>query len=78
MFSSVLPLGGWDPERRRRMGQANDWLRGWCLDQGFGYFDLGQSFEKLGMWADDRLQLSKWGTSVLGSKLSGLVTRALN
>uniref|UniRef100_A0A8B9C455 SGNH hydrolase-type esterase domain-containing protein n=1 Tax=Anser brachyrhynchus TaxID=132585 RepID=A0A8B9C455_9AVES len=62
VFSSVLPLGGWDPERRRRMGQVNDWLRGWCPDQGFGYFNLGQSFEKPGMWADDQLQLSKWGT----------------
>ena len=56
----------------------NDWLRGWCPDQGFGYFDLGQAFEKLGMWAPDGLRLSKRGRSVLGNKLSGLITRALN
>ena len=36
-----------------------------CLDQGSGYSDLGQAFEKLGMWAPDGLRLSKWGTRVL-------------
>jgi len=70
-------MGGWDPERRRTR-QVNDWLRGWCLDQSFGYFDLTQAFEKLDMWAPDGLQLSKWGISVLESKLSRLVTSALN
>ena len=78
VFSSVILLGDRDPERRRRTGQVNNWLRGWCLNQGFGYFDLGQAFEKPGMWAADGLQLSKWGTSALWSKFSGLTTRALN
>uniref|UniRef100_A0A493TN05 SGNH hydrolase-type esterase domain-containing protein n=1 Tax=Anas platyrhynchos platyrhynchos TaxID=8840 RepID=A0A493TN05_ANAPP len=40
VISSVLPLGEWDADRRSRTGQVNDGLRGWCLDQGFGYFDL--------------------------------------
>uniref|UniRef100_A0A493TS73 Uncharacterized protein n=1 Tax=Anas platyrhynchos platyrhynchos TaxID=8840 RepID=A0A493TS73_ANAPP len=53
VFSSVLPLGDRDPERRRRTGPVNDWQRGWCLDQGFGYFSLGQPFGKPGMWAAD-------------------------
>jgi len=57
---------------------VNDWLGGWCPDRGFGYFDLGQAFEKLGMWAPDGLQLSKRGRSVLGNKLSGFITRDLN
>ena len=78
MFSSVLSLRSWYPGRWRRTCQVNDCMRGWCLDQGFGYFDLGQAFEKPGMWAPDGLRLSKGGTSVLGSKLSGLITRALN
>ena len=76
--ASVFPMGNWDPERRRRTGPVNDWLRGWCLVQGFGYFDLGQAFEKMGMWAADGLQLSKWGTSAVGSRLSGLITSGLN
>ena len=56
----------------------NDWLGGWCPDRGFGYFDLGQAFEKLGMWAPDGLRLSKRGRSVLGNKFCGLITRASN
>ena len=56
----------------------NDWLGGWCPDRGFGYFDLGQAFEKLGMWAPDGLQLSERGRSVLGNKFCGLITRASN
>ena len=54
-FSSVLLMSGWDPERRRRTCQVNDWLREWRLDQGFGYFDLGQAFEKPGVSASDGL-----------------------
>ena len=68
-FSSVLPMGGDGGEH-----QGNDWLGGGCPDRGFGYFDLGQAFEKLGMWAPDGLRLSKRGRSVLGNKLSGLIT----
>lgn len=49
-----------------------------CQDQGFGYYDLGQAFERPGMWASDGIQLSRWGKSILGSKLVGLVTRSLN
>ena len=51
VFSSVLPEGNWDPERWRRTCQGNDWLREWCLNQDFGYFDLGQASEKLAMYA---------------------------
>jgi len=49
-----------------------------CQDQGFGYYDLGQAFERPGMWVSDGNQLSRWGKSILGSKLVGLVTRSLN
>lgn len=78
MFSSVLLMGSWDPERRRRTCQVNDWLRERCLAQGFGYFYAREAFEKLGMWATDGLCLSKWGTSVLGSKLPRLITKTSN
>lgn len=47
VFSSVLPMGSWDPGRWRKTCQVNEWLRGWCLDEGLGYFDLGQAFEKM-------------------------------
>ena len=77
-FSSVLPMGSWDPGRWRRTCQVNNWLNGCCLDQGFGHFDLGQAFEVLGRGAPDRLQLSERGRSVLGNKFCGLITRASN
>lgn len=32
-FSSICPVGGWDP-RRRWMDQVNNWLQGWCQAQG--------------------------------------------
>lgn len=31
----------------------NDWLHGWCHDQGFGLCDLGQAFKGLGRWASE-------------------------
>lgn len=36
VFSFFL-AGVWDPERRRRTDQVNDWLHGCCHDQGFGF-----------------------------------------
>jgi len=30
------------------------------------------------MWTSDGMQLSIWGKTVLGSKLTGLIARALN
>lgn len=53
VFSSVPPVSCWDPGRRRRLGQVNDWLHGWCHDQGFGLCDLGQAFKGLGTWASE-------------------------
>lgn len=48
VFSSVLLIGIWDPERRKRSGEINDWLSGWHHDQGFECSDLGQAFERQG------------------------------
>lgn len=42
VFSSVLLTGDWDPERKRRIGQANYWLRQWRQDEGFRYYDLSR------------------------------------
>lgn len=55
------------------MGWVNYWQREWCQDQGFVYCDLGQALESLGMWVSDGMQLSRWGKSVLRSKLAGLI-----
>ena len=50
-------------ERRRRTDQVNYWLKKWCCDRGFGYYDLGQAFERPGVWASDGVRLTRWGKS---------------
>lgn len=69
-FSFGLPVG--DSGKRRQMGQVNAWLRGWCHAQGFGFCDIGCIFEGLGVLMLDGAQLSRWGKSVVGSKLAEL------
>lgn len=62
---NVLPTGGRVLERRGRINQVNYWLRGWCSDHGFGYYDLGQAFQSgyVGV---------KWNvTEQMGKKHSG-------
>lgn len=60
------------------MDQVNDWLQGWCQAQGFAFCDLGQTFERPGMLTPKWEHLTRWGKSFLGSKLAGLIRRALN
>lgn len=78
VFSFVLPVSDWDAGRRRWTGQVNEWWRGWCRAQGLGFYDLGHTFDGPGMLTLDGTQLSRWGKSILGSKLVGLIRRALN
>lgn len=78
VFSSVLPVGDWDPGRKTRIRWVNDWLQGWFHAKGFGFYDLGCTFEGLGMLMPDEAHLTRWGKSVLDNKLAGLVRRALN
>jgi len=37
IFSSVLPVGNWDPGRRRGTDKLNDWLCEWSHAQGYGF-----------------------------------------
>ena len=78
VFSSVLSVGDWDPHKRKRVDTLNEWHCQWCCAQGFGYYGLGCSLEKGGMLTVDGNQLSRRPTNILGSKLAGLVSRALN
>lgn len=78
VFSSILPVAEWDPKRRRVTDQVNDWLHGWCHAQDFGFHGLGHTFEKLGMLTPDGAYHTRWDKSVLGSKLVGFISKALN
>jgi len=55
-----------------------EWLCKWCRTQGFGYYGLEHNHEKRGMLTADRSQLTRRATDILGNKLAGLVSRALN
>ena len=61
VFSSVLSVGDWDLHKRKRVDTLNEWLCKWCHAQGFGYYGLGRSLEKVGMLTVDRSQLTKRG-----------------
>ena len=78
MFSSVLSVGDWDLQKRRRVDILNELLCERCHTQSFEYYGLGCSLEKGGMLTVDGNQLSRRPTNILGSKLAGLVSRALN
>ena len=78
VFSSVLPVGDWDMGRRRRTDQLNEWLCGWCHTEGYGFCDLQHTFNKPGMLMRDGTQVTMRDKNILGSKLVGLMTRALN
>ena len=77
-FSSVLSVGDWDLDKRRRVHMLKEWLCEWCHAQGFGYHGLGCSLEKGGMLTADGSRLTRRATNILGNKLAGLVSRALN
>ena len=74
----VLLVDDWDPHKRKRVDALNEWLCEWCHAQGFGYYGFGCSFEKGGMLTADGSRLTRRATDILGNKLSGLVSRALN
>lgn len=78
VFSVVLPFRDWDPGKRQRTDQLNDCLHGWCHAEGCGCYGLGCTFDKPGMLMWDGILLTRRSENTLGSKLDGLITRALN
>lgn len=60
------------------MDQVNDWLCSWGHSQGLGFCDPRCTFERLGMLALDGAHLTRWGRSVLGSKLAGTSPNVIN
>ena len=75
----VLPFGSWQLGRKKeRKDSVNDCLCGWCHAQGFEFYNLGQAFEISGILTSYRMQLTRKGKNALGSKLTALISRALN
>ena len=78
MFSSTPPVAGIDEGINRKSQQINSWLRDWCNEQNFGYFDHGLIYRTPGMLATGGQSLTKRGRRILGQELAGLIERALN
>jgi len=74
----ILPSGDRELGTRGRTDQLNEWLCGCCHAQCFGYYALRCTFERPDMLTSDAAQLTRRGRNVLGSKLAGLITRALS
>lgn len=58
VFSSVLLVRGRSSERRRKIEQLNAWLSNLCHVQGFGFYDHGSTFKKLGLLGADGIHLT--------------------
>lgn len=77
-FFSALPVGDWHPGSRRRTDQLNGWLYERCHAQGCSFDGKRNSSNEPGMVMWYGIQLTQRGDNILGSKLVGLITRALN
>lgn len=63
VFSSILPVGYWDPKMRQHTNQVNYCLHSWGHAQGFGLYGLWCFSEIPGMLMPDGAHLMKWGKS---------------
>ncbi|CAJ0941587.1 unnamed protein product, partial [Ranitomeya imitator] len=78
VFSSILPVDGHGTRRWNRILDANNWLRRWCRQQGFGFLDHGVNYWYDGLLARDGLHLNKPGKHTFARRLATLIRRALN
>lgn len=78
MFCSVPLVAEENDERNRRIRIINKWLKGWCHQQNFGFFDHGETFTASSLLEPDGVHLSVKGKRVLGHELADLIERALN
>jgi len=78
VFSSIPSVAGKNTEGIRKTYLSNKWLRDWCRQWNFGFFDHGEVYMALGLLVTDGVQLSQMGKWILVHELAGLIKRALN
>ncbi|KFV68274.1 hypothetical protein N307_02380, partial [Dryobates pubescens] len=78
VFCSVPSVAGEYTERNGRTHTSNNWLRGLCQQQNFGFSDHGTTFTAPNLLGPDGGHLSRRGKRVLALELAGLIRRALN
>lgn len=77
VFSSI-PCGMMrDMELSRKMQTLNKWLKSWCCQRNFGFFNQEAVYSAPGLMATDGSHLSLSGKQILAQKLelAGLVER---
>jgi len=78
VFSSIPSVAGKSTERGRKTHLVNRWLRDWCHQLNFDFFDHGEVYTAPGLLVTDGVQRSQRGKRILDHKLAGLIERALN
>jgi len=76
IYSSLLPVAGSDVARNRQTQSINTWLRGWCHQHSFGFFDNGMAYTAPALLASNGI--SQRGKRIFAQELAGLIGRALN
>ena len=71
-------MAGNSTERGKKTHLINRWLRVWCHQSDFGFFDHGELYTAPGLLVTDGVQLSQRGKMFLAHELEGLIKRALN
>jgi len=78
VFSSIPSVAVNSTERGRKSHLVNRWLRDWCHQSNFGFFDHGEVYTAPSLMATDGTQLSQRGKRILGHELAVIIERALN
>jgi len=78
VFSSIPSVAGKNTEWDRKTHLINRWLRDWCRQWNFSFFDHGEVYTAPGLLVTDGVQLSQRGKRILAHELVGLIERALN
>jgi len=71
-------VAGKNTERDRKTHLIIRWLRGWCRQWNFGFFDHMEVYMAPGLLATDGVWLAQRGKRILAHKLAGFIKRALN
>jgi len=70
-------VAGKSTKRGRKTHLVNRWLRDWCHQSNFGFFDHWEVYTAPGLLATGGVQLSQRRKRILGHKLARLIERAL-
>lgn len=73
MFSFILLVREKDAARNRCIMQISYRLCGWCLHEGFGFYDNGRFFGDYSLLERDGIHLSRRDKGIFGSRQASFV-----